>query len=102
MSTTRKPTIPGRALASGAADCAEQLYALEQLAEAFDPTSELVRAVAHGLIEFRAGFLKLDPKQQKRVSRLRRYVRRHTVALTMSQAEAQRRRSARTSGESQA
>ena len=62
-------------------DCAEQLYALEQLVESFDATPDLVRAVAYGLIELRARFPKPDPAQKARMSRLHRYIRKQNVPL---------------------
>jgi hypothetical protein len=66
------------------ADLGEQLYALEQLAESFDATPDLVRAIAHGLIELRARIPKFDEKQQKRVARLHRYIRQQNVPLAMA------------------
>lgn len=66
------------------ADCGEQLYALEQLAESFDATPDLVRAIAHGLIDLRARAPKLDEKLQKRVARLHRYIRKQNVPLVMA------------------
>ena len=77
MSHAHESAIFERAPAAGAADCAEQLYALEQLVEAFNPTPELRAAVARGLRELRVGFPKLDSKHKARMARLQRYLRKH-------------------------
>jgi hypothetical protein len=70
------------------ADCGEQLYALEQLAESFDATPDLVRAIAHGLIDLRMRAPKFSPAQQKRMTRLYHYIRQHNVPLVMETASA--------------
>jgi hypothetical protein len=62
-------------------DCGEQLYALEQLAESFDATPDLVRAVAHGLIDIRVRYPKPEPGQQKRIAKLLSYIRKQNVPL---------------------
>lgn len=71
-------------------EIADQLNTLEQLIESFEPTPEIIKALADGLAELQAEQARLTADDVRRIEALWRIVARHAVSVQFTPVKRRR------------